>query len=531
MNVNQFHNLEHAVGTRFIEYVLNYQGKLLRHNQLEGYQFTENQMAGAGQLLSFLVMTFAASPSSALLNYPHLIGEFNRIRQLCGALPQNLTATDDPVLSYLLRRAVECYPILLLKEDERGVPTWGGSGFLRLPGSLADASEVVELLSADPDLRTLLKGEGGAFMMRIEYALDISLRVSSSPLTFCGDFLHGVFAACCYRGKYALCDFLKEVESGLADLRALASGASAQVFYFRGIYGMRLDSSAECHLSDDTTLRNIDDLANPMTQGTMSTGTTEHRNGILLGCVFEHVRKTSRVAFDYKNQSWTNSWFHFEKLADDLVMSVVLGGQHKRAPVGKTFTDIYVPLYRHCPSMRDQVRGGITCLDGEEIGAVGHWFNLLRVVDVDRVRIPLQRIQAALYERDNPLDALLDFFIAWESMFSHKVSTTNSVVRSMEVMLMRAGRAISRNRLSELYKLRSEIVHGSSDENTHSELLTPQAREGVRDEACDVALVVLSELLRDAELLSLEPQQRVMRLLGPTEERCELCRQSRLKFT
>jgi len=431
----------------------------------------------------------------------------------------------------LLRRAVDYYPILLLKEDERRLEAWGRSGLSRIPSSLAEANEVVALVAADSELRTLLSGEGEAFMMRVEYALDNSLRVSSSPFNFCGDLLHGAFAVCCYRGRYALSDFLVEVEFGLAVLRAIASGASVQAIYFRGIYGLRLESSVVHRLGDDATLRNIDDLANPMTQGTMSTGTTEERSGILLGCVLEHARPAKRVPIEESVQSWTTSWAHFEKLADDLVMAVVLDGQHQRAPVGKTFTDIYVPLYRHFEGVRENVRGGITCLSTKDVESVTNWFSLLSSVDVERVRIPLGRLRAALYERESPVDALLDFFIAWESMFSARVSTTNSVVRSMEAMLKRAGKSITRKRLGELYGLRSEIVHGSSDEHTHTELLLPEAREGVRDEVCDVALVVLSELLKDSELMQLDSEQRVMRLLNPTEEKCELCKQPKLRFT
>lgn len=531
MNVNQLHNLEHAVGTRFLEYVLNYQGELVRCHQLEEYRFSEQQLSAAGQLLSLLAMSYAAAPGSALLNYPNLIGEFNLIRQLCGGASPSTTATTDPVLGYLVRRAVEYYPILLLKEDERGIAMWGRSGFSKVPSSLAEAKEIVAMLSRDPDLRTLLRGEGDAFTMRVEYTLDNSIRVSSSPFNFCGDFLHGAFAVSCYRGKYALPDFLKEVEAGLDVLRTFASGARAQVFYFKGIYGMRLDSDVIHRLGDDATLRNIDDLSNPMTQGTMSTGTNEERSGILLGCILEHGQTAIRVTTDENAQSWTMSWAHFEKLTDDFVISVVLGGQHKRAPVGKTFTDIYLPLYRHHPSVRKNVRGGITCLSEEDMKAVKDWFNLLRVVDVEKVRIPLGRIRAGLYERTNPVDALLDFFVAWESMFSTKVSTTNSVVRSMEAMLLRAGKTVGRERLASLYELRSEIVHGKSDEKTHEELETPVAREGVRDEVCEMALAVLAELLRDAELLPLLPHERVYRLLNPTEERSAKGKLVRLNFS
>jgi len=530
MNVNQLHNLEHAVGTRFLEYVLNYQGELVRCHQLEEYRFSEQQLSAAGQLLSLLAMSYAAAPGSALLNYPNLIGEFNLIRQLCGGASPSTTATTDPVLGYLVRRAVEYYAIFLLKEDERGMTMWGQSGFSRIPSSIADANEVVALLRADSDLGTLLRGDGDAFRMRLEYALDNSIRVHSSPLSFCGDVLYGSFAAICYRGKYGLSDFLKEVEAGVAMLRVIASGSSVRISYFRGIYGLRLDSNVIHRLGDSTTLRNIDDLANPQTQGTMSTGTNEERSGILLGCVLEHTQPATRVPIDDSTQNWTISWTHFEKLADDLVMSVVLSGQHKRAPIGKTFTDIYAPLYRHHSGLRENVRGGITCLSKEDLESVTNWFSLLSAVDVGRVRITLGRLRAAMYERTNPVDALLDFFVAWESMFSTSFSTTNSVVRSMEVMLKRAGRSITRKRLCKLYGLRSALVHGSSDENTHSELLTPQTREGVRDEACDIALVVLSELLKDNELLQLEPQQRVLRLLNPTEKKCDHCKQPRLKF-
>jgi len=104
-------------------------------------------------------------------------------------------------------------------------------------------------------------------------------------------------------------------------------------------------------------------------------------------------------------------------------------------------------------------------------------------------------------------------------------------VRSMEVMLARAGKAMSRKRLTELYGLRSAIVHGGAGESGHTELQTPEAREGVRDEACDVALAVFSELLNDKELLQLKPRERVQRLLNPVEEKCEVCKRATLEFS
>jgi hypothetical protein len=532
MNVNQFHNLEHAVGTRFLEYVLNYQGELVRHHQLDEYGFTPQQIAGADQLLSLLAMSYAATPGSALLNYPSLVAEFNRIRQQLGGVAPCVAPAADPILGFLVKRAVEYYPILLLKEDERGMATWGASGFSRVPSSRSECKEVAQLISSDPNLRSLLKGEGEAFTMRVEYALDNSIRVSSLLLNFCGDFLHGVFAVCCYRGKYSLRDVLKEVEASLLVLRRIARGEQIALSYFRGIYGIRMDHSAVHDFGKGAVLRNIDDLANPLTQGTVSTGATDLRSGILLGCVLEYHEMATPVQLVNSAEGWSFSWVHFEKLADDLVMSVVLGGQHKQAPVGKTFTDIYVPLYRHLPSIRDNVRGGITCLNEAETISVSTWFNLLRVVDVEHVRIPLQRIQVALYERTNPVDALLDFFIAWESMFSSETSTRQSVTRSIEAIFVRSGRMVDRKRLKQLYDLRSAIVHGGSKDPKDSELETPESIERVREEVAEIAIATLSQLLKEPELLPLKPRERVQFLLEPTVSICTAdgCKCKQLKF-
>ena len=515
MNVNQFHNLEHAVGTRFLEYVLNYPTGLARHTQLEEYAFTRAQIDGAGRLLGLLAMSYSASPGFELISFSTLVHEFNDVRRSCGGGFPKLTETNDRLLQHLRHRLIEGYPLLLLR-DKGSVQDFGDGGYLRFTSTKRETELIAALLDEDAVLKTLLNNEESVFMRQISYTLENSIRVQCPVMSFSSDFLLSVFAACCYRGKYGLIDVLKEVESALRVLRDIASGKEVVVSFFRGIYGLRLDAGKSVDLGGGTIIRNIDDPGNPLMQGTMSTGATTERQGIQLGCVLEHRVSSAVVAIEEGSNSWTVSLGRFEELVDCFVMAIILSGQHGRAPVDKTFAEVYVPLYRHFPSVTRNPGGGITCINSNEIDSIKSWFNLLSTTELDHVRIPLSRIRAALFERMNPVDALIDFFIAWESMFSHKLSTTNSVVRSMEAMLERANKSISRGRLGELYGLRSEIVHGATDEKAHDELQTPQAREGVRDEVCEVALIVLSELLKDTELLELTPQQRVMRLLSPS---------------
>lgn len=527
MNVNQFHNLEQAVGTRFLEYVLNHPTGLLRRDRLEDYAFSSAQLAAAERLLGLLAMSYSATPGYALVSFPSLVPEFNAIRRLCGGSFPTPLETDDEVLECVARLCIENYPVLLLKNDT-SIPEmfWRGNRIVRTQG---DAHHIVELLDKDLVLRAFLSGGDGTFLKRFEYALENSVRVSCSAWSFVVDLIDSAFVACCYRGNYGLTDLLEEVKAAIFTLRTTGLGKEMSVFHFAGLYGMRLDGVSSVDLGGGVTVRNIDDFYNPLLYGTMSTGTTSDRQGIQLGCVLEYRGSFNRVAVE--GDSWTVSLPQFDRIVDSFVMAIVLSGKHQRAPVTKTFTDVYVPLYRHYSDSRPETRGAITCIDEKQLKSVAEWFRLLRDVNIEHVRIPLGRIRAALYERTNPVDGLLDFFIAWESMFSHAVSIRNSVVRSMEVMLARAGKAMSRKRLTELYGLRSAIVHGGAGESGHSELQTPEAREGVRDEACDVALAVFSELLNDKELLQLKPRERVQRLLNPVEEKCEVCKRATLEFS
>jgi hypothetical protein len=165
---------------------------------------------------------------------------------------------------------------------------------------------------------------------------------------------------------------------------------------------------------------------------------------------------------------------------------------------------------------------------------IKQWFNLLNSINTEYIKITLSRIKSAIYIRKDPIDSILDSFIAWESMFSSKISTTNSVIISIFTILKRADFSISKTRLTNLYDLRSYIAHGNPSE--HKLLISNNQeqpnfqKEEIKKQTLDIALLTLRELIKDKELFFKTPEQRVNVLLNPTLIICEKCGFQKFNF-
>jgi Apea-like HEPN len=92
------------------------------------------------------------------------------------------------------------------------------------------------------------------------------------------------------------------------------------------------------------------------------------------------------------------------------------------------------------------------------------WYKLLGAPQADQIPVALSRIVKASAERRDPSDVLIDSVIAWENLFgSPRGEPTLRITASLALLLEteREARARLRNRLRDIYDLRSKVVHGS----------------------------------------------------------------------
>lgn len=105
-------------------------------------------------------------------------------------------------------------------------------------------------------------------------------------------------------------------------------------------------------------------------------------------------------------------------------------------------------------------------LTPEEVTAWGEWYARLDTSPTKRIELALSRVLRALAERLEPSDVLIDSVIAWENIFGTKEGEpTFRVTTCLAVLLEDSfdARSELRKKLSRIYTLRSNVVHGNSN--------------------------------------------------------------------
>jgi Apea-like HEPN len=105
-----------------------------------------------------------------------------------------------------------------------------------------------------------------------------------------------------------------------------------------------------------------------------------------------------------------------------------------------------------------------TQLSDAEMTAWGEWYERLSNAHVDRIELALTRILRAIAERREPSDVLIDSVIAWENLFgSEEGEPTFRITTCLAILLEGSFQARKdlRKRLTDIYRLRSKVVHGN----------------------------------------------------------------------
>ncbi|MCJ7432336.1 MAG: HEPN domain-containing protein, partial [Anaerolineales bacterium] len=137
------------------------------------------------------------------------------------------------------------------------------------------------------------------------------------------------------------------------------------------------------------------------------------------------------------------------------------------------------------------------------------WYGILNNKDLKQVRTPLKRLQYAIFERNNPEDAIVDAIIAWEGMFSERFETTFKVTGSI-AKILRSGSERDEffGRLKNLYDLRSNLVHGGT-----SKLLKKENIQDIRAEVINIGLECVMKIISNDRLLSMSSEERIKAIL------------------
>ncbi|XVQ85047.1 hypothetical protein ACQP2K_40575 [Microbispora siamensis] len=107
-----------------------------------------------------------------------------------------------------------------------------------------------------------------------------------------------------------------------------------------------------------------------------------------------------------------------------------------------------------------------TQLSEEEVRAWSELYRRLNAPEVERIDLALSRILRAVAERRDPGDVLIDSVIAWENLFgTREGEPTFRITMSLATLLETepAAREKLRSSLSSIYRLRSNVVHGSDE--------------------------------------------------------------------
>jgi hypothetical protein len=532
MNSKRFDSILFKTGEKFLQYILNYNKPFSRFIPIEDYSFQSKQIKALDRL-SILIdkceNEAKDNPNTSLKHYLFRLGnEFNKMRELCGGEIRKRTSKEE-LLQYLIEKAIEFYSCLLISENNSlfSIPS-----SIYFPLTLAESKYIHSSLSKHPHFKNITTSEN---VKMISYKLSNNSFVNSFVNTFVGEFILRCFLNCCYRLKYTLDYLLDEIENQYLGLENIARGETIKASFFCGISGVRLDGVAEYNLTENITLRNIDEKGNPGITRTVSTTNISKDSNVILGCTLEYKTELkSDGKINIADYSYTENAEWLEEIFDNLINSHLLGLHSVYPPLKITFVDKGFPLAKQYPKIIENFVVGVTILKQNDLANIKEWFTLLRSVNINYISITLVRIRAAIYSRQNSIDSILDAFIAWESMFSSEISTANSVINSIAKMLERAKYKISKTRLNDLYSLRSSIVHGNPAE--HKLLINKKSvhpsshREEIKKQTIDIALTVLKELLKDKDLFERTPEERVKHLLNPASTECKNCHTQKYKF-
>jgi hypothetical protein len=517
MNKQQLQQLKQHLGADLINYALN-PTDVTHESDLESLEITELQsfalkdMHQKIQEARVQYITDGGYGDGANLLLRMLTHEddsiFNHYRKICGGQDE-ISLSNDPVIEFLQKICIHKYPDLLLKSTSNH----SFSLVTNLNVGMKDYQNFISLVKNDPLLNSI-KNKKDELEYSFELTTEDGLQFNTQVCMACTTLITRAFYDSCSRMDYSLNTVLKTIAEHIDILRDLANGMDVHYSSFIGLRGIRFIDFNEV-IFNGAVLRQFGGMENPSphTQRTVISHSDDYSK--YSGHILE-VTHTTKLCSHQANCNTTNSMeaSRFQQdILEKVLFSLIFSSESTRGP-SPSFFEIGFPLinpgnFGHL----DQYPAEYLLLDQTASDAAKNWFSILRDKPIGRVKIPLQRLKYAIFERRNPEDAIVDAITAWEGMFSQAYETTFKVTGSLAKYLSdSANRPEMLKRLKGLYDLRSNLVHGKTSKDSSKEDI-----ESIRSEVVRIGLNCLKKLLQDDRLLLMSPTERVNDLLVLTE--------------
>ena len=500
-------------------------------SRLDAENFTHQQITAIESIhtwLKRLRIHFAASDDAALHYesnlkrnsssvYPH---PFHAFRNQCGGLSESSSHETDPVRAAIRSIAIQNYPGLLIEthQNQRDL----------IRGSFHRNEAVVRLFREHPDFSSLF--------LSTEILARSVLIVPTGGRLFQPDIVPDwivltAFMVSRIRGQQNFGGYLEQVFHFLEVTRQLASGKSVTVPVFHAFRQIGLPNSVK---TKDGELR-------PMPQsafGLFPKETWPHKSsdGKVFGIVYETAIQISVLAqakYDYDWGSDDNDPFeeairpHRTKIKkteiklnreqQTIESAVSLAGDRSPAVAAlSAWRYVANPLQmdivwrtasRSLPSPH--------WLTESEAKHLGFWIKKAKRFE-GRLGIAQRRIQSALVNRNQPIDAFVDAIIAWDNLFGSKSGGEIRFRISMAIACLLETDPNKRLELQKefqsLFDLRSDLVHGSKDTDA---VEWPEINKK-KERSIEVILECLRVLLRDHPSLLTDPDKARKIIAGST---------------
>lgn len=516
MDRSQFQQLKQYVGADLLNYALN-RTDIVYQSDFESLTIDGTQISVLTDLHSkiqqcrLLYVRQGGYGDGADFYLRRLLhnGEsiFSHYRTMCGGVAESPTSVD-PVIAHLQKLCIRDYPNLLMKSTGgSSIPVMGGTNV-----GMDDYDTFIALVKDDP-LNAITNGKDG-LDYAFEFTTEDGLQFNTQVCTACTTLITRAFYDACNRMDYSLKSVLNTIADYIGILRELAAGNTVHYSSFVGLKGIRFAGFTEV-VFDGAALRQYAGIENPgiHTQRTVVSHSDEHSK--YSGHVLEVIHKTKihshEAIYNTGNSSASNRLQ--QDVLEKVLFSLVFSCECTRGPTPSFFEVAFPLIGPGTCGLADQSPGEYLLIDEVAQDSAKNWFGILRDEPLDRVKTPLQRLKYAIFERQNPEDAIVDGVIAWEGMFSEAFETTFKVTGSLAKYLSRTEeREDFLSRLKKLYQLRSDLVHG-----TNSKLLEQESVDELRSEVVSIGLRCLKKLVSDKILLPMSPSERVKHLLILTE--------------
>ncbi len=276
--------------------------------------------------------------------------------------------------------------------------------------------------------------------------------------------------------------FVTEALAQLAIVRRVLGGRTSKVRAKLAFTGVLMPADACIDLGDDGVVRPVTDADRRYAPGAL-----EQRVGGAADAegARTYISYAGDVVLDYpyRYKAWipgpshdVTAWqervpepVELDQVILWLRASLILAVEREhRAHIVQTWRHINDPLAEGIGiSWSDPRWGrGLTPvqLTEAEVVAWGEWYRLLRASQAKRIELAITRVLKAVAERREPSDVLIDSVIAWENIFgTAEGEPTFRVTACLSKLLADslAERRTRRRELTDIYKLRSAVVHGN----------------------------------------------------------------------